>query len=114
MTNEKAIEILKNGLQGITNFTEKQELEAFDLAIKALDIYKPLCPLDYPTEDDPYPVCAYKRPQGKWTEHEDYNNDTYYTCSNCGEDWATIEGTPSDNMMNYCPHCGADMREGRQ
>lgn len=36
MTNKEAIEILKNGLQGITNFTEKQELEAFDLAIKAL------------------------------------------------------------------------------
>ena len=24
---------------------------------------------------------------GHWTEHEDLNFDTYYTCSVCGEDW---------------------------
>lgn len=50
------------------------------------------------------------RPKGKWIEHEDYCGDTYYTCSNCGGDWCTIEGTPVDNMMNFCPNCGADMR----
>ena len=49
--------------------------------------------------------------KGKWIEHEDYCGDTYYTCSVCGEDWITIEGTPTNNMMNFCPNCGADMRE---
>lgn len=46
---------------------------------------------------------------GKWIEKEDYNLDTYYDCSVCGESWTTIEGTPWQNGMNYCPHCGAKM-----
>lgn len=46
---------------------------------------------------------------GKWIEQEDYNLDTYYDCSVCGESWSTVEGTPWENGMNYCPHCGARM-----
>ena len=49
---------------------------------------------------------------GHWIEKEDYAFDTYYDCSVCGESWSTIEGTPWENGMNYCPHCGAKM-EGR-
>lgn len=52
-----------------------------------------------------------ERPQGEWIEYQDCYDDTYYTCSHCGEDWITIEGKPTDNLMNYCPMCGADMRE---
>lgn len=48
--------------------------------------------------------------RGKWIEREDYYEDTYYDCSVCGESWTTIEGTPWDNGMNFCPHCGSDMR----
>ena len=48
--------------------------------------------------------------KGHWIEKEDYNMDTYYDCSVCGESWTTIEGTPWENGMNYCPHCGANMR----
>ena len=50
-----------------------------------------------------------QRKTGKWIEQEDYNGDTYYDCSVCGESWTTIEGTPWQNGMNYCPHCGAKM-----
>lgn len=46
---------------------------------------------------------------GKWIEQEDYNLDTYYDCSVCGESWSTVEGTPWQNGMNYCPNCGAKM-----
>ena len=46
---------------------------------------------------------------GKWEEKVDYMGDTYYDCSACGESWTTIEGTPWQNGMNYCPHCGAKM-----
>ena len=49
---------------------------------------------------------------GHWIEKEDYNLDTYYDCSVCGESWSMIDGTPWENGMNYCPHCGAKM-EGR-
>ena len=46
---------------------------------------------------------------GHWIEQEDYALDTYYDCSVCGESWSTVEGTPWENGMNYCPHCGAKM-----
>jgi len=46
---------------------------------------------------------------GHWIEKEDYNLDTYYDCSVCGESWTMIDGTPWENGMNYCPHCGARM-----
>ena len=42
---------------------------------------------------------------GEWIEL--YENN--YKCSTCGDWWETIEGTPQDNGMNYCPHCGAKM-----
>ena len=43
---------------------------------------------------------------GRWIEFDDYNT---FSCSVCGILWTTIEGTPQDNGMNYCPHCGAKM-----
>ena len=51
------------------------------------------------------------RAKGKWIEHEDFNGDYYYTCSVCKEDFSTIDGTtPKENLFNFCPNCGADMR----
>ena len=49
------------------------------------------------------------RPTGHWIEQEDYNGDIYYDCSECGKSFCTIEGTPIDNLYNYCPNCGARM-----
>lgn len=46
---------------------------------------------------------------GKWIEQDDEYNDTIYQCSVCGEEFVTIEGTPADNLWNYCPNCGARM-----
>ena len=60
-------------------------------------------------------ACPYfepERPKGEWIEYQDENLDTYYECSICREPWTTIEGTPWQNMMNFCPNCGADMRKG--
>ena len=55
------------------------------------------------------------RPPGEWIEHtERITLDTYYECSNCKEPWTTIEGTPWQNMMNFCPNCGAKMRGGAE
>ena len=50
-----------------------------------------------------------ERKTGKWIEKYGWDGDVYYDCSACGESWTTIEGTPWDNDMNYCPHCGAKM-----
>lgn len=46
---------------------------------------------------------------GKWIEKEEIYGDVYYTCSNCNNDWTTIDGTPQENFMSYCPNCGAKM-----
>ena len=46
---------------------------------------------------------------GHWIECDGFDGDTYYDCSECGESWATIEGTPWQNGMKYCPNCGAEM-----
>lgn len=50
-----------------------------------------------------------ERKTGKWIEKDGWDGDVYYDCSACGESWITIEGTPWNNDMNYCPHCGAKM-----
>ena len=48
---------------------------------------------------------------GHWIEQEGFDGDVYYDCSVCGESWVTVEGTPEDNRMVFCPHCGAKMDE---
>lgn len=48
----------------------------------------------------------------EWIERDDGWGDIYYDCSACNESWTTIEGTPFDNSMKYCPHCGAKMDKG--
>ena len=45
---------------------------------------------------------------GRWGDVSDYY-DTIYRCSACSEEFTLIEGTPQDNLYNYCPHCGAKM-----
>ena len=49
-------------------------------------------------------------PKGEWIEKEVFDGDTAYECSECGELFCLIDGTPADNLYNFCPNCGADMR----
>ena len=46
---------------------------------------------------------------GYWKEQDDGWDGVMYTCSVCHCDWVTIDGTPSENNMRYCPECGAKM-----
>ena len=41
------------------------------------------------------------------------DDDDYilYGCSNCNEEWVFEDGTPKDNSYNYCPKCGAKIKE---
>ena len=48
---------------------------------------------------------------GRWLECEDGWGDTHYQCSECGAEWNLDAGTPDENGMIYCPHCGARMDE---
>ena len=51
------------------------------------------------------------REKGEWEEIDDmYFDDVIYRCDVCKEDFVTIDGTPADNLWNFCPNCGADMR----
>lgn len=50
--------------------------------------------------------------KGKWIEHDDGWANVYYECSVCKEPFVLIDGTPAENLYNFCPNCGADMREG--
>ena len=43
---------------------------------------------------------------GRWIEECE---ESMYSCSVCGTEWVTIEGTPEENGMDFCPHCGAKM-----
>lgn len=51
--------------------------------------------------------------KGKWIEQDDSWDGVYYECSACGEPWTTIDGTPWDNGMKFCPNCGARMEDER-
>ena len=46
---------------------------------------------------------------GEWIEQSDGWDGVLYTCSACRCDWCTIDGTPFENNMRYCPECGAKM-----
>lgn len=58
------------------------------------------------------PTVQDDRPHGEWIEREDWNGDSYYDCSVCGESFVLFDGTPSMNLYHFCPNCGADMRGG--
>ena len=51
---------------------------------------------------------------GQWILIDEESNT--WKCTNCikeGKDdwWQLNNGTPQDNKMDYCPHCGAKMQE---
>lgn len=55
-----------------------------------------------------------KQSEGVWIEHDDDWCGSFYTCSVCKCDWTTIDGTPQENNMRYCPECGAKMKGGAE
>ena len=56
------------------------------------------------------PSAEPERKTGKWIEQDDGWDGTYYECSCCREPFTLIDGTPTDNLYNYCPNCGAKLR----
>lgn len=42
---------------------------------------------------------------------EDGTEECLWYCSNCHDEWLFYEGTPEENNLKYCPHCGARIRE---
>lgn len=58
---------------------------------------------------DRLPSVTQEPKKGEWIEKDGFDGDVYYDCSECGESWATIEGTPWDNEWHFCPNCGVKM-----
>lgn len=56
------------------------------------------------------PSAEPERKNGKWVYKPNEYDDSTYECSQCGEPWTLIDGTPEENNMKFCPSCGADMR----
>jgi len=55
------------------------------------------------------PSAQPKRKKGKWIMCRSRSYATKYRCNKCGQETDdTIMGKP---RWNYCPNCGADMRE---
>lgn len=52
-----------------------------------------------------------ERKKGKWLIAEGACEPDYMECSNCK--WITEYYNGLEEEWNYCPHCGADMRENR-
>lgn len=46
--------------------------------------------------------------RGKWDEYVKFEDCVYAKCSECGVTQIFYNGKP---LTNYCPNCGADMRE---
>lgn len=67
---------------------------------------------DYATDRiNDLPSAQPERKNGEWIHKPDiYLDEQTWECSECGEPWIFIEGTPSENNANFCPNCGADMR----
>lgn len=90
-------------------------------AISRCELFNRLATIPAPPEANELKAEVYKiiqemetedRPQGKWIfDPEILCSDigvysAGYRCSVCRKDYFKVEG------MNYCPNCGADMREG--
>lgn len=53
---------------------------------------------------------AEARPQGEWFLLDECSNEGVY-CSNCHKKVYRVEYANQKVKSNYCPNCGADMRE---
>ena len=72
-----------------------------DTAIPIIDI-----------EHAPTVSAQLERKRGRWKQWEEYGFEDTYECTVCKTPFVLIDGTPMDNEYYFCPHCGADMREG--
>lgn len=59
------------------------------------------------------PSAQSERTRGRWIP---WDGDECYECSVCRVLLSFRDGTPEENDVNFCPHCGADMsdHEGKE
>jgi len=66
------------------------------------------------------PTIEPERKKGKWIKNPEYIGDdtsgfidNHFSCSECKKE-AEINSWGFYILSDFCPHCGADMREGEQ
>lgn len=99
----------------IEKFNEKTDLAECLVDARAAKRFATFCALADAVEEMPT-VDAEVVVHGQWEESEDdWFGTTVYTCSKCREEFVLVEGTPEQNLWNYCPNCGAKMdgKEGK-
>ena len=57
-------------------------------------------------------ISSADRPQGEWIAQTE-NYHSHWVCSECGA-WALLEYNEQMCLSNFCPNCGADMRERKE
>ena len=67
------------------------------------------CMIRSAIEDVPVLTLDDLRPKGRWVPNEP-ESDVWFHCSECETDISTSWDYDCDQMWNYCPNCGADMR----
>ena len=101
MSREKQIEEMASILS--SNCGECSKCEHFHKEVNGVDS----CYFKY--AEMIYNAGYRKQSEGEWVEKDDGFGGVYYDCTACGCSWTTIDGTPMENNMNYCPECGAKM-----
>ena len=140
MTREEASKVIKDGLEDMSlDFADEEQYEALTMAIKALeqepsgDLISRQTVQDYIAKylsqylyDDvreavevideyigELPPVKQEPKTRHWIEKDGFDGDVYYDCSECGESFCLIDGTPTDNLFDYCPNCGCRMVQER-
>lgn len=106
MTKDAVIDVIHKTIYGFFDLVADDSEEPMSEKDKLLlEVNKAVCNAIMEMPNEKRKVVGV----GKWIEKDGWDGDVYYDCSVCGESWTTIEGTPWDNGMNYCPNCGAKM-----
>ena len=111
MTNKEAIEILTEERRINAEIFSLQFYEALDLAIEALELVN--------DSQDLVKDLVNERPKGKWIHREDMDyldenkvNHIHFMCEKCEFVHDFIDGHTA--QYNFCPNCGAKMREAEE
>lgn len=49
--------------------------------------------------------------RGRWTDHRTIEHDGEWYCTACGKEITIYMGADREDRYNFCPNCGADMKE---
>ena len=110
MTREEAIEILRDTPIDLRSTREDDihtlyataQMMAIDALRQVEELEAEIDVLNWTIEK-----LSKKRPKGRWEHIHDDRND--YRCTNCEAEFVVIAGTPFQNDMPFCSHCGAEM-----